>query len=390
MRDVYIIGVGMTPFGKFPEKSILELGREACWEAIEDANIPHLTIEAAYCGHARTGRLLGRECGVGQSILWELGISGIPISSVGNFCASGSTAFRDAWLAVASGLYDLVLAIGVEQLTARATKGKPLTSDGVELLTAMGFSPPTYFAQIAMRHMYDFGTTPEQLAMVAVKNRKNACYNPRAQYRKKVSIEEVLNAPVIVDPLTLLSCCPTGDGAAAAILTSKEMATKYSSKHITVAASVLRSGEYKQGREITSLDATIKAAQEAYERAGVGPEDIDVAEVHDCFTPAEILHYEDLGFCSKGEGGSFIAEGHSQIGGKVAVNTSGGLLAKGHPLGATGIAQIAEIVWQLREQAGERQVAGARIGLTHCAGGFQESLELAEVSSVTVNILKKR
>src|SRR3990172_329896 len=145
MREAYVIGVGMTPFGKFPDKSILALGRE---------------------------------CGVGQSILWELGISGIPISSVGNFCASGSTAFRDAWLAVASGLYDLVLAIGVEQLTARATKGKPLTSDGVELLTAMGFSPPTFFAQMAMRHMYDFGTTHEQLAMVAVKNRKNACYNP--------------------------------------------------------------------------------------------------------------------------------------------------------------------------------------------------------------------
>ena len=388
MRGAYVIGVGMTPFGKFPDKSILALGRESCWEAIKDANIPPTAIEAAYCGHARTGRLLGRECGVGQSILWELGISGIPISSVGNFCASGSTAFRDAWLAVASGLYDLVLAIGVEQLTARATKGKPLTSDGVELLTAMGFSPPTFFAQMAMRHMYDFGTTREQLAMVAVKNRKNACYNPRAQYRKEVTIEEVLHAPVIVEPLTLLSCCPTGDGGAAAILASKKIAKKYSSKPITVAASVLRSGEYKQGREITSLGATVKGAQEAYERAGIGPQDIDVAEVHDCFTPAEIVHYEDLGFCVKGEGGRFIAEGHSQIGGKVAVNTSGGLLSKGHPLGATGIAQIAEIVWQLRQQAGERQVAGARIGLTHCAGGFQESLELAEVSSVTINILK--
>jgi acetyl-CoA acetyltransferase len=389
MREVYIIGVGMTPFGKFPHKNILELGQEACWEAIKDANIPLQPIQAAYCGHARTGRLLDRECGVGQSILWELGISGIPISSVGNFCASGSTAFRDAWLAVASGLYDLVLAIGVEQLTARAAKGKPLTSDGVELLTAMGFSPPTYFAQMAMRHMHDFGTTREQFALVSVKNRKNACYNPRAQYRKEVTLDEVLNSPLIVEPLNMLSCCPTGDGGAAAILASKELAKKYSSQPIMVAASVLRSGEYKKGREITSLDATVKAAREAYERAGVGPEDIDVAEVHDCFTPAEIVHYEDLGFCAKGEGGRFIEEGQSKIGGKIAVNTSGGLLSKGHPLGATGIAQIAEIVWQLRHQAGERQVTGARIGLTHCAGGFQESLELAEVSSVTVNILKK-
>jgi len=390
MREVYIIGVGMTSFGKFPECSVIELGQRACWEAIQDANIPPKAIQAAYCGHARTGRLLGRECGVGQSILWELGISGIPILSVGNFCASGSTALRDAWLAIASGMYDLVLAIGVEKLTARSGKGKPLTSDGVELLTNMGFSPPTFFAQMAIRHMHDFGTTREQLALVAVKNRKNACYNPRAQYRKEVTLEEVLNAPMIVEPLTLLSCCPTGDGGAAAILASKEMAQRYGNKPILLAASVLRSGEYRACREITSLEATVKAAKEAYEQAGVGPGDIEVAEVHDCFTPAEIVHYEDLGFCAKGEGGRFIEEGHSRIGGKVAVNTSGGLLSKGHPLGATGIAQVAEIVWQLRGEAGDRQVEGARVGLTHCAGGFQESLELAEVSSVTVNILMRK
>ncbi len=387
MRDVCVIGVGMTRFGKFPQKSILELGREACLEAIKDAGVPAQKIECAYCGHARTGRLLGRECGVGQSILWELGVTGIPISSVGNFCASGSTAFRDAWMSVGSGLYDIVIAIGVEQLTARGTKGKPLTSDGVELMTTMGFSPPTYFAQVARRHMHDFGTTLEQLALVSVKNRRNACFNPRAQYRKEVTVEEVLNSPLVVDPLTLLSCCPTGDGAAAAILCSAEVAAQSANRPLWVKAAVLKSGEYQKSREITSLGGTVRASQEAYERAGIGPEDLNVAEVHDCFTPAEILHYEDLGLCPKGEGGPFIASGATQIGGKIPVNPSGGLLSKGHPLGATGVAQIAEIVWQLRGQAGERQVTGAKVGLAHCAGGFQESLELAEVASVTVTIL---
>ena len=387
MREVCVIGVGMTPFGKFPQKNILELGREACLEAIKDAGIPSRNVEAAYCGHARTGRLLGRECGVGQSILWELGITGIPISSVGNFCASGSTAFRDAWMAVASGLYDMVMAIGVEQLTAQKTKGKPMTSDGVELMTVMGFSPPTYFAQIARRHMHDFGTTPEQLALVAVKNRRNACFNPRAQYRKEVTVEEVLSAPLVVDPLTLLSCCPTGDGAAAAILCSPGKAARYTTRPVRVRAAALKSGEYQKRREITSLGGTVRASQEAYERAGIGPEDLDVAEVHDCFTPAEILHYEDLGLCPKGEGGAFIASGATRIGGKIPVNPSGGLISKGHPLGATGVAQIAEITWQLRGQAEKRQVTGAKMGLAHCAGGFQESLELAEVASVTVTVL---
>lgn len=249
------------------------------------------------------------------------------------------------------------------------------------------FSLPTYFAQIARRHMHDFGTTPEQLALVAVKNRRNACFNPRAQYRKEVTVEEVLNAPLVVDPLTLLSCCPTGDGAAAAILCSAEVAAQYTTQPVRVRAASLKSGEYQKRREITSLGGTVRASREAYERAGIGPEDLDVAEVHDCFTPAEILHYEDLGLCTKGEGGPFIASGATQIGGKIPVNPSGGLISKGHPLGATGIAQIAEIVWQLRGQAGERQVAGAKVGLAHCAGGFQESLELAEVASVTVTIL---
>ncbi len=389
MREVSVIGVGMTKFGKFPEKGVLEFGIEACYKAIKDANINPKLIQVAYAGHARTGQLQGRECGIGQSVLWELGVTGIPISSVGNFCSSGSTAFREAWIAVASGMYDVALAMGVEQLSARPGKGKPLTSDGIELLTSLGFAPATFFANLAVRHMYEYGTTKEQIAMVAVKNRKNACFNPYAQYQEEVTIEEVLGSPMIVHPLTLYSCCPTGDGGAAAILCSKDIAKKYCSKPIHVAACALSSGVYRKQKDYTTLFVTKEAARQAYEFSGIGPEDIDVAEVHDCFTISELLHYEDLGFCKKGEGGKMIETGATNINAKIAVNPSGGLLSKGHPLGATGIAQIAEIVWQMRDEAGKRQVKDPKVGLTHCAGGFQESLELAEVSSCTVLLFKK-
>lgn len=389
MREVCVIGVGMTNFGKFPEKSVLEFGIEASYKAIKDAHIDPKLIQVAYAGHARTGQLQGRESGIGQSILWELGITGIPVSSVANFCASGSTAFREAWIAVASGMYDVALAMGVEQLSVRSGKGRPLTSDGIELLTSLGFSPATFFANLAVRHMYEYGTTKEQMAMVAVKNRKNACFNPFAQYQKEVTLEEVLESPMIVYPLTLYSCCPTGDGGAAAVLCSKEIAKRLSAKPIYVAACALSSGIYKKQKDYTTLFVTQEASRQAYEFSGIDPEDIDVAEVHDCFSISEIVHYEDLGFCNKGEGGKMIETGATGIDGKVAVNPSGGLLSKGHPLGATGIAQAAEIVWQLRGEAGKRQVKNPKVGLTHCAGGFQESLELAEVASCTVLLFKK-
>jgi len=389
MREVSVIGVGMTPFGKFPERNVLEFGVEACFKAIKDANMDPKFIQVAYAGHARTGQLQGRECGIGQSVLWELGITGIPISSVGNFCSSGSTAFREAWIAVASGMYDVALAMGVEQLSVRLGKGRPLTSDGIELLTSLGFVPATFFANLAVRHMYEYGTTKEQMALVAVKNRKNACFNPYAQYQEEVTMEEVLGSPMIVYPLTLFSCCPTGDGGAAAVLCSKEIAKRFRSDPIDVAACALSSGVYQKKKDYTTLFVTKEAARQAYEFSGISPEDVDVAEVHDCFSISELVHYEDLGFCKKGEGGRMIETGATNIDGKVAVNPSGGLLSKGHPLGATGMAQVAEIVWQLRGEAKGRQVENPNVGLTHCAGGFQESLELAEVSSCTVLLFKK-
>jgi len=388
MRDVCIVGVGMTQFGRFPESNVIELGRTAALNAVRDAGIDKKDIQVAYAGHARTGQLYNRECGVGQSILWELGISGIPISSVGNFCSSGSTALREAWMAIGTGMYDVAIALGVEKLTGRAGKGRPLTSDGVELLTTMGFSPPIYFGNVATRHMEEYGTTPEQLAMVAVKNRKNAGTNPRCQYKDPITVEDVVNSPVIVEPLTLLNCCPTTDGAAVAILCSKEVAGRYTNKPIEIAASALSSGPYKKCKDITVFDADRLAALDAYETSGIGPEDIDFAEVHDCFTIAEIIHYEDFGFCRKGEGGRFIEEGMADMDGKIPVSPSGGLMSRGHPIGATGLAQISEAVWQLRGVA-ENQVEGAKVALTHCAGGFQDTIELGEIQSSAVTILKR-
>ena len=365
------------------------MGREACIKAFKSSNVPRKDIQIAYCGTARTGQLLNRECGVGQTILIDLGIGGIPVTSVGNFCASGSSALREAILAVGSGLYDVALAIGVEKLSVRRGKGRPLTSDGVTLLTSIGFSPPTYFAEIATRHMYEYGTTEEQMAAVTVKNRGNAQYNPNCQYQTTVTIEEVLSSRPIVDPMKMLNCCPTTDGAAAAIVCSKDVAKKYTDKPVDVIGTSLKFGASEKKKDITTFSGDIASVNEAYEMAGLGPKDIDVAEVHDCFSIAEILHYEDLGFCAKGEGGRFVEEGKASIGGEVAINTSGGLLSRGHPFGGTGLAQVCEIFWQLRGEAGKRQVPNARIGMTHTNGGFQDSIELADVASSCVHIYKQ-
>lgn len=385
MREVCIIGVGMTRFSK-NDLHFREMGREAVWAAIKDAGVQPRDIQIAYAGHARTGQLLGWESGVGQAILWDVGINKIPISSVSNWCCSGTIAIRELWFAIGSGMYDLGIAIGVEKLTARKGKGRPLTSDAVELEGGIGFTPPAYFAMIAQRHMISYGTTKEQIASVAVKNRRNGSLNPYAQYQKEVTLKEVLYSPMIVEPLTLYQCCPTTNGAAAVILCAKEAVKKYTGrKPVFLAACALQTGSYQDsGGDLAIEEGTTRTAQEAFQMAGIGPEDVDVAEVHDCFTIAEVVHCEDLGFCSKGEAGPLIERGYFDLNGKIAVNPSGGLLSKGHPLGATGVGQMCEIVWHLRQEAGSRQREGAKVGLTHNAGGIKE----ADSGSITVSILK--
>ncbi len=383
MRNVVVIGVGMTKFGKFPEVPIEVLGREAAWEAMKDAGLGPKDIQVAYLGNLTESRETGHVSCVAQEILRGVGIRAIPITRVENACASGSTAFREAWMAVASGFYDIAMAVGVEKLTGRG--GAPLARIGDTVEGIAGFSPPGVWAMRAQRHMAQYGTTLEQLAKVAVKNRKHGKLNPRAHYPKEVTVEEVRKSPMICYPLTLLDSCPTTDGGAAAIVCSEEVAKRYTTKPVYVAAATLKSGTYENLRDIAVNELEKRAAQEAYERAGIGPEDLDFAEVHDCFTIAEIVRIENLGFCKEGEGGRMAEEGVTELGGKFPVNPSGGLLCKGHPVGATGVAQVAELCWQLRGEAGARQVQGAKVGLAHCSGGFIGH----DTGSSTVIILKR-
>lgn len=383
MRKVLAIGVGMTKFGKFPDLSVEQLGRDAVWAAMKDAGFRPKDIQVAYLGNLTESRETGHISCVAQEILRGVGIRGIPTTRVENACASGSTAIREAWMAVGSGLYDIALAVGVEKLTGRGPA--PLARTGDTLEGIAGFAPPGMWAMRARRHMAQYGTTVEQMARVAVKNRRHGRLNPRAQYPKEVTVEEVRSSPMICTPLTMLDSCPTTDGGAAAILCSEEVAKRYTTKMVYVAAAALQSGTYESTRNIAVNEIEKRASREAYEWAGIGPEDLDFAEVHDCFTIAEIVRTENLGFCKEGEGGRLVEEGVTALGGKLPVNPSGGLLCKGHPIGATGVAQVAELVWQLREEAGDRQVKGAKVGLAHCSGGF-----IAQDTGASAVIILKR
>jgi acetyl-CoA acetyltransferase len=382
VRDVYVIGVGMTRLGKFPDVTLPDMARRAFYEAIKDAGVKPDEIEAAFIGHVRQG---GQGAMLGQRIMREIGVTGIPVLNVENICSSGSSALWTAFGMVSSGRFDLSVVIGAEQLSVLGKGVLPPRQEDLEGL--QGATLPSYFAMVARRHMHEYGTTIEQLAKISVKNHKNGSLNPYAQFQKEVTLAEIASSPMVADPLTILHCCPTGDGAAAAIICSGDAVKKCRSKPIEIAASVLKSGTYDGGwRDLTTNQQTIRAAQEAYEISGIGPKDLDVIELHDCFSIAELFHYENLGICGKGEGGRLIEEGHTELSGRIPVNPSGGLLAKGHPLGATGVAQIVEIVWQLRGEAGKRQVPDARVGLAHCVGGVVDGLDLG---ACTVHILKR-
>jgi acetyl-CoA acetyltransferase len=362
MKGVKIIGVGMIPFGKYPEKNIADLGWPAVKAAIKDANIDPRRIEAVYSGTARGGAM------VGQRIMGRIGLAGIPIVNVENACSSSSGALAQAAIAVGAGAYDVALVIGVEKLTKFGGGTLPLDEDDWEV--KLGLSMPALYAMRAQRYMHDYGVKAEQIAGVSVKNRANGVKNPDAQMKKEVTLAEVMGSRMIADPFTLLQCCPTGDGAAAILLASDKVARQYRSDPISVRASHLTSGKFMSGfRDMTSPEITVRGAKETFEEAGLGPEDIDVAEVHDAFSIAELLYYEAFGFCPRGEGAGLLESGATKIGGRIPINPSGGLLAKGHPVGATGAAQVVEIVRQLRGEAGARQVEGAKIGMSHATGG---------------------
>ena len=362
MREVSVIGVGMTPFAKYRDKSLAEIGWPAVKAAIEDAGVEKKDIEAAYCGSALGGMMSG------QRVLKHLGITGLPITNVENACSSSSSAFRQAYIAVAAGVYDVVLVLGVEKLTKFGGGTLPLEKEDFEV--THGLVMPALYGMRARRYMHDYGLTDEQLAGVAVKAHRHGARNPEAQFRNEVTVEEVMDARKIAEPFTLLHCCPSGDGASAVIITSAEKARQYTTNPVRVACSEVNSGKYMTGfRDMTTPEITVRGAKQAYEEAGIGPDDVDVAEVHDAFTIAELLYYEALGFCDKGDAARLLEDGETSIGGRIPVNPSGGLLSKGHPIGATGTAQIAEVVRQLRGQCGDRQVDGAKVALTHCTGG---------------------
>jgi len=402
MREVAIVGAGMTRFAKHIDRGMKDLAREAVEGALTSANVEKKALEACAVGNAMAGLITGQECIRGQVVLREMGIGGIPVINTENACASAATAFHLAWLYVASGMYDVVMAIGMEKLfhedkqksfdalgsaidvelmqqtlaaMDQAAKGQEGAGAGKSRSLFMDF-----YAGFAREHMHKYGTKKEHFAKVAAKNHTHGSLNPHAQFQTPRTVEEVLASPVIAEPLTRMMCSPIGDGAAAVVLTSADMAKKFTAKPVYVKASVLGSGK---DRTPNYPEITARVATKAYEVAGIGPKDIHVAEVHDASAPAELIIYEDLGFCKPGEGGRLVDEGVTTLGGRLPVNPSGGLLAKGHPVGATGVAQIAEIFWQLRGEAGKRQVEGARVGLTENGGGMLRG----EAAAVAVHIL---
>lgn len=378
MTQVHITGVGMTRFGKHPDSDATDLGAAALLEAVADAGIDPRIIESAYVGHVFQGMVMG------QRILAQVGLAGLPLVNVENACSSGATAIREASLAIRAGENDVVVAVGTEHLTSRFTGA--LTPDPSDPEAAVGATMPGVYAMRATRYMEDHGMTREQLALIPVKNKANAARNPLAHFRKAITVEDVLESRAVADPLRLHDCSPITDGAAAVIMMSDKAAAKYANgRGVKLAASSLRSGSVDvEPTSMTYEPMTWATALDAYEKAGIGPEDVDFAEVHDCFSIAEVLRVEGLGLFEQGSYPRAVERGEANINGRLPVNPSGGLIGKGHPLGGTGVAQVVEIVRQLRGEVGDRQIEGAKVGLAHCRGGKAVGIEGA---ACTVQIL---
>lgn len=376
-----VIGTGITHFGAFPERSLDSLGIEAIRGALADAELSPVDMQGAFFANALGAMLLG-DTTVGQSVCAAIGLREIPVVNVENACTSGSTAFHLACLSVDAGQADAVLVVGVEKM---CVPGFGLINSSVhDVDTQLGMVTPAGFALRAQRHMHEFGTTAEQMAQVTVKSRQHAALNPMAQFRQPESLESVLSAPLIADPLTRSQCCPIADGAAAVIVASDHYASRFK-RAIRVVHSELASGSYENPMDIVRWGTDYRTAQRAYEAAGLGPKDIDFIECHDAFSIAEILHYEALGLCEPGEGGQLVSSGATSLGGRIPVNVSGGLLSRGHPIAATGIAQLVEVSTQLRHEAGKRQVEHCQVGLAHCMGGDK----LGDTKSCTIAILAR-
>ncbi len=376
MRDVAIIGVKCTKFGEMWDASFRDIITEAGVGALEDSGVSGEEIDEMYVGNMSGGQFVDQEH-IGALIADYSGLSRdlhLPSTRVEAACASGGLALRQGFLSVASGLQDIVVAAGVEKMTdvssGEASSALAAAADR-EWEGIMGATFPGLYAMIARSHIDMYGTTSEQLAEVAVKNHYNGSMNPIAQYKSPITVEKVLNSIMVADPLHIFDCSPITDGAAAVVLAPAEVAHKYTDTPIYIKGSGQASDSIAlhDRRDISTLDASVFAGRRAYDMAGMGPEDINLVEVHDCFTIAEICAIEDLGFAKKGEGGKVTEEGETAIGGRIPVNPSGGLKACGHPVGATGIKQVVEVTEQLRGEAGKRQVEGAEVAMAHNVGG---------------------
>ncbi len=411
MRDVAVIGVGMIKFGKHPEMGIKDLVRESAQLAIKDAGIDNKDIEAAYVGSAVAGLMSGQEQIKAQVTLSAMGIEAIPMYNVENACASSSSAFHLASMAVGAGVYDCALVVGFEKLydqdkmksfMALGTAvdvdvlrmiierpesiaecfpgvGDKIFSEGSGKNRSIFMDMYAYYTKVYMER---FGLTQEHFAKIAVKSHKNGANNPHAQYQKEVTLEEVLNSGDVAFPLTRMMCSPVGDGAAAAIVCTKEKAAQFTTNPVWVEASVLGSGKLSSGLD-DSL--TRRLGPKAFDAAGIGPGDIDVIEVHDATSPSEIITLIELGICPGEDAPMWIDEGFLDVDGRKPTNTSGGLASKGHPIGATGAGQIHELVNQLRGTAGKRQVKDPKVGMTHNGGGILG----ADAAAMCLHIFKR-
>ena len=369
MSKVIVCGIGQVAFGKTPERSIEQMGQRAVLAAIRNSGIDASRIEEAFCGNVMGGMLTG------QRVLRDLGLTGVAISNVENACSSGSSAIRDGMWAIRSGRAEVVLVFGVEKLSVLGGGTLPLETTDVEV--AQGQVMPAVYAMRARRYLEESDATEEDLGRVAVKARANGSLNPHAQFQKAVTLDEVMASRMVADPLRLFMCCPTGDGAAALVLAAPDVARKAGVDGIRLESAALQSGYFKTGfRDMAYADLTARTSALAYEDAGVDPKDIDLCELHDAFAIAELMYYEALGLCERGEGARLLRSGATELSGSVPVNTSGGLLSRGHALGATGVAQVVEVVTQMRGHAGRRQVQKpVKLAVTHCTGGGISGLD---------------
>jgi acetyl-CoA acetyltransferase len=380
MRNSYVAGAGMIRFGKHKDKMVEDLGEVAARAALNDAAVALADVDAVYVGHVFAGPVAG------QRVAVRLGLDGRPVSNHENYCASGATALMQAWTAIGAGLVDVALVIGMEKMSDRIAGG--VTPDPNDLDAANGYVMSAGHAMSARRYMLDHGATREQIALVSVKNHSHAQYNPYAQYQKPVTLSEVLSARPICEPLGLLDCSPIGDGAAAVVVASRAGLRRIGSvgRRPRIDTCALVSGTVTYGTpSINSEDISRRGGQMAFESSGIGPDEVDFVEMHDCFTIAELVRLEGLGLIPVGEAGRWTEDKRTWIGGDLPVNPSGGLLARGHPVGATGVAQICELTWQLTGQASGRQVESAKVGLAYCKGGTVAGTDGGSVSVVLMS-----